>query len=369
MKVIRKEQVRLCLVLIAAIFAWSRQVRADYAYGCILPESSSSYMSEADTQNMTAQIACYARNEIYARNGAMFASQELQNYFNQQYWYCGTCQAGEIGDDMLNEYERANVVLLESIEEQLGWYSTDRDGYSYDPVYYYIGNYSISYTDEYAVDPYASIFYDSSSRYLSQEELAALSLQELCYARNEIFARHGMIFSSQELDNYFGQKEWYYGYIPSEEFSYDQLNEFEIANVSLLEQQEYTLSPAGYMLDQDHYSYTDIGYYIDYEEAQQEDLAQDYIFADSNSRYLTDEELSGLSLQELCYAKNEIYARRGYIFQSEELRDYFGAKEWYNGTIPSEQFSASIFNEYEAANVQLLQQYEYSISPDGYQTY
>ena len=79
--------------------------------------------------------------------------------------------------------------------------------------------------------------------------------------------------------------------------------------------------------------------------------------------------MAGLTLRELNYAKNEIYARRGYIFTSQELRDYFGSKSWYNGTLTPDQFSTSIFNEYENGNIQLLQRYEYSLSPNGYQPY
>lgn len=42
----------------------------------------------------------------------------------------------------------------------------------------------------------------------------------------------------------------------------------------------------------------------------------EYIFQDSAERYLTDEELENLSLQQINYAKNEIYARHGRMFQN-----------------------------------------------------
>ena len=80
-------------------------------------------------------------------------------------------------------------------------------------------------------------------------------------------------------------------------------------------------------------------------------------------------EAASLSLQQLCYARNEIYARRGYIFNSQELRDYFGSKNWYYGTIPSSVFSSSVFNTYEMSNVELLKRYEFAINPNGYQLY
>ena len=38
--------------------------------------------------------------------------------------------------------------------------------------------------------------------------------------------------------------------------------------------------------------------------------ASDYIIADSNSRYLTYEDVGSLSLQQVNYAKNEIFARK-----------------------------------------------------------
>ena len=38
------------------------------------------------------------------------------------------------------------------------------------------------------------ILEDSSSRYISMYDVRDLSVQELCYARNEIYARHGRKF-------------------------------------------------------------------------------------------------------------------------------------------------------------------------------
>ena len=45
----------------------------------------------------------------------------------------------------------------------------------------------------------------------------------------------------------------------------------------------------------------------------------DYIFPESNTRYLTDEEISGYSSKELELAKNEIYARRGRLLVQRGL--------------------------------------------------
>lgn len=80
----------------------------------------------------------------------------------------------------------------------------------------------------------------------------------------------------------------------------------------------------------------------------------EYIIPDSNSRYLTESDISGLSLQQLNYAKNEIYARRGRKFDSVELQEYFGSKSWYRGMIEPSQFTNDMLNDYEIKNADLL---------------
>ena len=75
--------------------------------------------------------------------------------------------------------------------------------------------------------------------------------------------------------------------------------------------------------------------------------ASDYIIADSNSRYLTYEDVGSLSLQQVNYAKNEIFARHGRKFVSAELQNYFNSQDWYTGTYEPEYFdnnTAAFFN-------------------------
>lgn len=50
---------------------------------------------------------------------------------------------------------------------------------------------------------------DSDSRKLKKSDLAGMTAQQLSYAKNEIYARHGRIFKSSELQDYFNQKDWY----------------------------------------------------------------------------------------------------------------------------------------------------------------
>lgn len=93
---------------------------------------------------------------------------------------------------------------------------------------------------------------------------------------------------------------------------------------------------------------------------------KDYIIPDSNSRYLTMADVEGLSLREINYAKNEIYARHGRRFASKELQNYFDSKPWYKGTISADAFDGSVFNDYERANADFLSEVEFSIDSKGY---
>ncbi|MCG6534398.1 MAG: caspase family protein, partial [Syntrophales bacterium LBB04] len=47
-----------------------------------------------------------------------------------------------------------------------------------------------------------------------------------------------------------------------------------------------------------------------------------WLFPDSKSRYLTETDLRGLSLDQLWVARNEIFARNGFIFKTDKGRDY-----------------------------------------------
>ena len=85
-------------------------------------------------------------------------------------------------------------------------------------------------------DPY--LLPDSASRYMTSEDLAPLSKEELRFARNEIFARHGRLFTDQELQDYFNAQSWYKGYIKPQNFDSSVLNDFERYNVAFISKYE-----------------------------------------------------------------------------------------------------------------------------------
>ena len=86
--------------------------------------------------------------------------------------------------------------------------------------------------------------------------------------------------------------------------------------------------------------------------------SSDYVLPGSSSQYLSASDVKNLSSYQLMIARNEIYARHGRKFNDSELQAYFNGKSWYKGTVNPEDFSTSVFNDYEIKNIQLIQSYE-----------
>ena len=84
----------------------------------------------------------------------------------------------------------------------------------------------------------------------------------------------------------------------------------------------------------------------------------EYLLADSESRYLTEDDLAGFTAEQCRLARNEIYARHGRRFKDPALQRYFDSLSWYNGTIEPSDFNDNVFNSYERANCILIIDYE-----------
>jgi hypothetical protein len=86
--------------------------------------------------------------------------------------------------------------------------------------------------------------------------------------------------------------------------------------------------------------------------------AGEYLLPDSDSRYLTEEDLDRLNPDELRIARNEIYARHGRKFSDPDLQAYFDSKSWYYGTVDPKKFDEKTLNEYETYNRDFIVKYE-----------
>jgi len=106
------------------------------------------------------------------------------------------------------------------------------------------------------------------------------------------------------------------------------------------------------------------------------DVNKEFLFKDSDRRFLTDEDVwelkqayqlycnCGYFVPEfkeiLSYAINEIYYRRGYNFAETAYEEYFADYSWYDWFTPlyeKPEYAQKDFNQFEQANVDLLAQY------------
>jgi len=82
------------------------------------------------------------------------------------------------------------------------------------------------------------------------------------------------------------------------------------------------------------------------------------MFPDSSSKRLTDADLSSLTAWELQVARNEIYARHGYIFKKNaNIMNYFESKSWYHEN-PDFKGADSELNQIELDNIKFIQSWE-----------
>ena len=82
-----------------------------------------------------------------------------------------------------------------------------------------------------------------------------------------------------------------------------------------------------------------------------------YIFTKSSSEKLLESDLATLSKEKLALARNEIYARHGYVFKSEPFNSYFSNISWYK---PNPNFKGlkEEFNSVESYNIDLITKQE-----------
>lgn len=83
----------------------------------VFPNSNACYLEESCLWNLPDEKLRIARNEIYARHGRRFNDEVLQNYFDKCSWYEGTLEPSDFSEELLNEYERANILLMQQYSE------------------------------------------------------------------------------------------------------------------------------------------------------------------------------------------------------------------------------------------------------------
>lgn len=186
---------------------------------------------------------------------------------------------------------------------------------------------------------------ESSERYYVRSELEQYSADTLCLARNEIFARYGYSFSDEHLAEFFRNMPWYAEDASVNSGINGKFNKYEKANIALLkycqdrkEGQKGTPSGSIYLK-----------YY---------DPDTEYILPTSNQVLLEGYHIQGMEKDQLCAARNEIFARHGYTFSDKDLFIYFSYCSWYVPTVESGRTDLLGMSTTERKNVEFIQSYE-----------
>ncbi|WP_051656449.1 protein kinase domain-containing protein [Butyrivibrio sp. AE3004] len=106
-------------------------------------------------------------------------------------------------------------------------------------------------------------------------------------------------------------------------------------------------------------------FYDESDEAAEEisSIEDEYILYEADSRIYPKSLFESMTDEELRLARNEIYARHGRTFNSEDLQEYFNSKSWYRPEYTPEEFDSMqeyIFNDYEKANRNMIKEVESS---------
>lgn len=178
---------------------------------------------------------------------------------------------------------------------------------------------------------------NSSTVFLSRTDLASMTSAELEIALHEIRARHGSRFNDSNVQAYFDARPWYASAVVNPTY-----NSYETANLILLD----------VYIQQQNGTYSDPGNpYLN-----QFPGVDSFALTNSQNRYVTANDLKDMTETQLTIARNELYARHGYVFDDADLQSYFCTKSWYIPT--STNVYESSFNEFESGNLKLIQVYE-----------
>ncbi len=81
-------------------------------------------------------------------------------------------------------------------------------------------------------------------------------------------------------------------------------------------------------------------------------------YPEGSTRLLTEEELKNYRSEDLGIMRNEIYARKGFIFGKEALKNYFNQQTWYRPTLDNSEQVYNLLSAIEKNNIALIKKVE-----------
>ena len=351
------------LVLAGGVMAGAAGKEQEY----IFPEVDKELLTEEDVKDLPVELLAYGRYEILAKHGELFESEELKEYFGNQKWYFGFLSDEKEVEGLLNDIEKENLAFLEKKEKAEGEYELDQEDFDYEIVKKWLeGTYvageettrktsekktketEAAKTAETEAPATEALATEPATETPATEAPETEPVTEALAPEPATEAPTESVTETPETEEH----------VTDEKF--EDLSDVDLFSLSQDELATTVREEPETEAESETESETET------ESEIEADTRSEYIFPDMDTRYLTQDEVSKLSLQAVCYAKNELYARHGRKFLSQELKDYFNDKTWYEGTVDPDSFSPGVFNTYENDNLLLLVSAEEKLLPGGY---
>lgn len=351
------------LVLAGGVMAGAAGKEQEY----IFPEVDKELLTEEDVKDLPAELLAYGRYEILAKHGELFESEELKEYFGNQEWYFGFLSDEKEVEGLLNDIEKENLAFLEKKEKAEGEYELDQEDFDYEIVKKWLeGTYvageettrktsekktketEAAKTAETEAPATEALVTEPATETPATEAPETEPVTEALAPEPATEAPTESVTETPETEEHVTDGK------------FEDLSDVDLFSLSQDELATTVREEPETEAESETESETET------ESEIEADTRSEYIFPDMDTRYLTQDEVSKLSLQAVCYAKNELYARHGRKFLSQELKDYFNDKTWYEGTVDPDSFSPGVFNTYENDNLLLLVSAEEKLLPGGY---
>lgn len=235
-------------------------------------------------EHTSAELTVLAA-EIEAIHGKRFDDTVwLQQYFDERYWYQ---PATQYDPKSLSAVERKNLQLIDTIQKQ---------------------------QRRVALSPGDMELFEN--KLIADRMLRGLSLHELRLMRNEIYARHGRIFKTVWIQQYFGFQPWY---DPKEDFKDEDISGNDKTNIETI---------------------------VRYENKLHDSIS---------NKPITRALLEGLFLEDVRKMRDEIYARHGKVFKDPWTQKYFASFDWYKA---NSSFTDASLSAVEKGNLAVIARYE-----------
>ena len=370
------------LILTGGLLAGAAEKEQEY----IFPDTDKELLTEEDVKDLPAQLLAYGRYEILAKHGELFESEELKDYFGTQKWYFGFLADEKEVEGLLNDYEKENLDFLKKQEKAEGEYELDQKDFDYELVEKWLAGTYVPGEEEIRTggqeagtekkEEESSGKKKAGAKKNSGKETEKAETEAPATEVKEMKAAETEAAAAEVAETKAAETEAPAAEVEETKAAETEAAAAEVAETKAPETEAAAGSEKGRKFEDlsgvDLFALSPENQETEETETEEketeaaEDTRSEYIFADADIRYLTQGEVDKLSLQAVCYAKNEIYARHGRKFLSTELQEYFNDKSWYQGTVEAEKFSPSVFNKYESDNIQILVKAEEKLRSGGY---